>query len=463
MKILRSITVLCFSLVILIPVITFNFKGGAISEIDNRELAVNPFSEAVREGGGIDFTESMENYVNDRIGLRDDMILAYTVLNDRIFGKMVHPSYTYGKDNYVFGAGQNVYPCYSEFHEEFANMVQKIQTYCTERNVPFLFVFNPAKPAVLTQYLPEGQNYDREWVELFLDSLEERGIRYIDNTEILCRKTAEGEVVFNKKFDANHWNDLGALYGTNQILQKLQENIPQVHVNQEEDITIGETRKKTLLVSEFPIDEMIPDIHIKVQCEDRSEEYRNEIILNEKFKGFGYFYNSTRAEEGAPRALVFQGSYMNGYGYKYLMNGFSEYIYVHDYQNVIDFPYYFNIFKPECVVFEVAEYTITNEYFDFERMQVMNLNPTLEGVLGEGGDVQSEEADKEDLIVEKGRKLTNITWEAESEISHGWLKLDEENVYDLRAEGGEGHNYSTSILTEEYDQYKDTMRIFLEK
>lgn len=60
---------------------------------------------------------------------------------------------------------------------------------------------------------------------------------------------------------------------------------------------------------------------------------------------------------------------MNGYEYKYLMNGFSEYIYVHDYQNIINFPYYYNIFKPKCVVFEVAEYTLENGYFGRERMR----------------------------------------------------------------------------------------------
>lgn len=34
---------------------------------------------------------------------------------------------------------------------------------------------------------------------------------------------------------------------------------------------------------------------------------------------------------------------MNGYGYKYLQNAFGEYIYVHDYQNILNFPYYYNI------------------------------------------------------------------------------------------------------------------------
>ena len=39
-----------------------------------------------------------------------------------------------------------------------------------------------------------------------------------------------------------------------------------------------------------------------------------------------------------------------------------EYIGVHDYQNVLNLDYYFNIFQPS-IVFEVAEYTFSDSYF----------------------------------------------------------------------------------------------------
>lgn len=471
MKRLRVITVICFVLIILIPVLTFNFEENAISVIDNRELAKNPFSisrEALGEEEGYEeeeygeeeetgLTENIENYVSDRIGLRDEMILSYTILNDRIFGKMVHPSYIYGKEGYVFGAGRNVYPGYGEYQEVFADMVLKIQDYCTERNVPFLFVFEPAKPAVLTQYLPEGENYDREWVDLFLKALDGRGINYVDNTVILREKTAEGEAVFNKKYDANHWNDLGALYGTNEILAAMQEEIPQVHVNGEEDIVYDEILETTLPVSEFPIEEMVPSIEVLMSCDSLTEEYEEELSLNENYDAFEYYVNQERLDEGAPRALVFQGSYMNVYGYKYLENGLGEYIYVHDYQNVIDFPYYFNIFKPEYVVFEAAEYTFNNEYYDFERMAAMELNPTLESALDDSDDIEEKKLRKDSLTVEKGKKLTKIIWNTDSYLRRGWLRLGGDVVYDLNwTESG----YETTILTEEYRQYRDEMEIF---
>ena len=108
-------------------------------------------------------------------------------------------------------------------------------------------------------------------------------------------------------------------------------------------------------------------------------------------------------------------------------------------------------------MFEVAEYTLENGYFDRERMRTMALNPTLESVLNKGGVVRSEDAAEIDLIIEKGSKLTKIMWAPGSGISYGWLKLDEGNVYDLLREGEAG--YSVTILTEEYEQYKETMKI----
>lgn len=454
MKVLRTLTIVCFALIILIPILTFNFDEDAISTIDNRKLTVNPFSTEIMEGG--DLTKNVENYVGDRIGMRDDIIRTYTILNDKIFGKMIHPFYIYGEDGYVFSGGLTVFPCYGEFHEVFAEMVLKIQNYCTERDIPFVFVFDPAKPAVLTEYIPKGMNYDREWVDLFFEDLDKRGVHYIDNTKILREKTTEGEMVFNKKYDANHWNDLGAFYGTNQILRTMQKDIPEIHVNEREEITFGELRQTTLPVSEFPIDEMVPNIEIDMSCESRTEEYYEELSLDENYRAFNYLVNSKRIEENSPRALVFQGSYMNSYGSKYLSNGFGEYIAVHDYQNIIDFPYYFNIFKPDCVVFEVAEYTFIDVYFDLERMKEMDLNPTIESVLTENSDIQDKKLEENEFSVEKGEKLTKIKWKPDADISYGWIRINQEIIYDLKKNESE---YETTILTEEYKQYAKDIQI----
>lgn len=454
MKVTRIIAIILFVAIIAIPILTFNFEEDAVSEIDNRKLTANPLTlEALRTDGLSE--ENLYGYIRDRIGLRDKMILAYTVLNDRLFNKMVHPSYSYGKDGYVFGAGLTVNAPYTEFHEAYADMVKQIQDYCDARDVPFLFVFNPAKPAVLSEYIPEGMNYDRSWVDAFLEALDERQVRYIDNTTLLREKTEAGETVFNQKYDANHWNSLGAYYGTTAMLEQLHQYLPSIHITSKEELNISQELMTSLPVSEFPIHEYVPSISFNMDVSlDKMALYTDELQVDQQFRDFGYYTNELRASEDAPKALVFQGSYMNGFGWKYLANAFSEYIYVHDYQNVINFPYYFNIFQPDCVIFEAAEYTFSTTYYDYEKMCAVDLNPTLDSVVACAERIEEDPLEADALSVEQGNTLTVIHFDLDQLADYAWLTLDRE--YDMQQDDT---GFQVTVPTEIYRQYQSALQI----
>lgn len=448
MKFLKCFTIILFCIVMILPIATFNTKSDVLSEIDNRKLAENPFSAT--EG---DFTSNVENYVNDRIGFRDEMILGYTVLNDKLFGKMAHPTYVYGQDGYIFGAGLDT-ETYDDYHETFADMLKKLQDYCEERKVPFLAVFNPTKSAILTEYLPKGMYYNRDWVDEFTSALEKRGVNYLDNTKTLEDKHLAGEVVFNQKYDANHWNDLGAFYGTTEIVSTLKKDMPTVHVTTKDEITVSKELQTTLPVSKFPIEEYVPSISIDMDYENLTGNYSGELELNPSYRSFGCYRNSKLQSEGAPRALVFQGSYMNNYGYKYFINAFGEYIHVHDYQNVLNFDYYFNVFKPECVIFEVAEYTLNETYFSYKGMKNMSLNKTLANNEAEVSVKENAILKKSDLTVEKGDTLTTIIWNTDKTYTSVWLKGSSE--YDFKkCENG----YKVTLKTEDYLKLADKFQI----
>ena len=432
MKILKSIVILIFVAVLIFPIVFFNFNEDAISEIDNRKLAKNPFSE---EG---DLTKNLENYVNDRIGLRDEIITGYTIINDKLFGIMEHPSYTYGKDDFVFGAGITVKDNFSDFHIAFAEMVKKIQNYCLERGTPFVFVFNPAKPAVYQEKIASGIKYNRTWVNKFFLELDKRGVSYVDNTKTLIDIKTKGINGFNVKYDANHWNDVGAFYGTNEMLKALKPAINNVHVNTIEEFNVTYEHKDTLLVSNFPINENVPLYQAKVNAYNIGGNYAN-LKLDSQYRSFGYYVNDVRKEEGAPRSLVFQGSYVNSYGYKFLANAFGEYIHVHDYQNVINFPYYYNVFKPDCVIFEVAEYTFIETYFDFQKMLNIDYNPNFSSSNCLQLDVNNENL----VIKQQDDTLTTLEFITSVPYRYAWIELD--SVYDMqKSERG----YEVTVKTE---------------
>lgn len=454
MKVLKIIVISLFSLVLLLPMVLFNYKPNAVSETDNRMLAESPFSPEVWGTG--EFTENFDKYIEDRIGLREAMILAKTTLYDIFFGEFVHPMYTEGKNDYLFGSGiTTASVVYNSYHERFALMVKEIQNYCDARNIPFVFVFNPAKPALYKEHLPSGINYSRQWVTDFLSRLDSLGVRYIDNTKTLQAQKDNGVAVFNRKFDPNHWNYTGAYYGTNAIIEELKADYPQLKLNTEADFTLSFEHKETLLESQYPINEDVPKIEFNKKAQNVTELYKDNIYLNKSYQSFGYYKNDDRNEEGAPKLLMFQGSYMNEYGREFMANAFSEYIHVHDYQNVIDFPYYFNAFKPDCVVFEVAEYTFMSTYFSYEKMGSINYNPTLKSVLDGNVETTDKPISSENITVTEKGEFAVVEWKTSEKADYVWLKIGQE--YDLTLTAG---GYSVIIPKQERAEIDGKMEIY---
>ncbi len=441
MKYLRLCFIGLFFVILLLPVVYFNWEEGAVSEIDNRKLTNIPFGDDFTYNGEPALRTQIENYVEDRIGFRDDMILFYTVINDVLFHEMVHPNYMYGKEGHVFNIVREI-PEYGEYHDAFADMVRKLQNYCEERGASFVFVFNPSKASVLTDKLADGINYQNDWVSIFLSQLED--INYIDNTEVLKEKTAEGIDVFNKKYNVGHWNDLGAFYGVNNILKNLSQYYPNLYVNSKEDYIISEKLNTTLMISRFPIYEYEPVFSSMCVLEDRTEMYIEEIEINPSYPYFRYVVNEKELENGAPKTLVFQGSYMNGMGYKFLQNSLGEYIAIHDYQNILNFDYYFNIFQPQCVIFEVAEYTFGTGYFNYEKMKSLNLNPGLDEF--ESFPVEKHVLCEENIDIEKGDTLTDIIIYGLPEQTKYAYLCTGESVFDMKYQVSEtGNNFKVTI------------------
>lgn len=427
MKKIRIVFIGLFFILLAIPVVTFNREKEIISEIDNRKLMENPF-EAVDEEGKVDVTNNLEDYAQDRIGLRSEMITAYMNINEVLFHEMVHPSYTWGKDGYVFfHPGDKL--DFQEYHLVFAQMVKKAQDYCEERGVPFLFVVEPAKMTVLQDKLADGICYDNSWLPQMEEELDRLGVNYIDNTELLYEKTASGEMVFNKQYDAGHWNDLGAFYGTNHMLEALSKIQDGVHINAKDEFEIGTEIKTTLQQSEFRIHDEAPVFTRKQEVTDLTETYSGEVARNPQYPYFRYTVNAQRQKEGAPKALIFQGSYMNVYGAKFLENSFGEYIAVHDYQNVMNIDYYFNIFQPDCVILEAAEYAMLDDYFSFEVMAAMDLNPALESFKKLP---ETEKKLVEDMFgVEEGNTLATVYTTGINDSQYVYLEMNGK-VFDLR-------------------------------
>ena len=371
MKQIRIFFSVCLAALIILPLLTFNWQKDSVSEIDNRKLTAFDLH-------GEDRTNMLDSFIKDRIGFRKEGINIYTQLNDKLFGEMVHPNYTYGKNGYVFpNLGVEIID--NEFIDAFCSYIRQVQDYCESREVPFIYCLNPSKTTVYNRYLPQGYNYKNEFIKEFYYSLEKYGINYISNVELLTEKSLT-EQVYNEKFDAGHWNDLGCYYGTNHLLEAVHEKFPAVRPHSRKDFSYQEKIETTLPVSHFPIHETV--LYFENETEknviNRAEDF-SAIRLNSSHKGFGVFENKNIGSEELPRVLFFHGSYYNP-RVRFYNTSFQETDVVHNYENFIDFDYYFNLFNPDCVILETAEYATTRNYFDINRLKTKKLNPLYSAV-----------------------------------------------------------------------------------
>ena len=84
-----------------------------------------------------------------------------------------------------------------------------------------------------------------------------------------------------------------------------------------------------------------------------------------------------------------------------------------------------NLFQPDIVIFEVAEYTIHDQYFSYEKMEEMKLNPpyNTKQIL--------EQVNKKPVKIE-GDIISKVSFEDENdEIEFAYLKYNN-HYYDFK-------------------------------
>lgn len=367
-KFIYGIKIILFCLIIVIPILFMNFKENEISTIDNRMLL--NYKDIINDSKDInDVFTNIGIYANDRIGFRSNMVNLYTYSMDKLFNDMVHPTYQYGKDGFVYLKLPET-KVNLRFQEVFSSFIKDFQEYCNERNIKFLYTLEPNKSTIYPEYLPEGYNPSSENRDYLIELLNEKGVNYLNNADTLLEAKEnplfEDVLLYDKKYDAGHWNETGAIVGISAIIDRLNEldnRVGSFDINKYE---AEQVINETLLSSNFKINEETTNYSLKDYNLEYVEDYEDEIYRHENFRYFTHYKNLTNTE--APRLLIFAGSYFNNKE-KFITGNFSEVMKIHNYTNVIDYEYYINIYNPDIVLFESTEYTNTGYHYPMTMME----------------------------------------------------------------------------------------------
>ena len=359
-KTTNIIFIVAFLAILILPVAFMNHKENQVSEIDNKSLTEWPGI-----GYSSEMNAVMDAYVDDRIGFREQAIGAYTTLNDKLFNVMVHPLFMYGKDGHIFYKDSEYIAAYQrlntdeEYLDSFVDFLKKTQDYLASKDIEFLYFLCPDKKTIYSEYFPDTihvNTANTSVIDYMRADLDKEGIEYIiPDKELLAAK--DSMVVYNKLYDATHWNENGAFIGHSLIDQKIQEWYDDVPTLSASDYTVEQVHVDTLDIAKFPIDEYVP---VYSRNEDNSvdmTELLKPCMQCETDTFYTHYINNAATNNKI--LLVFTDSYFQAHQ-KYYNNRFKEVYFVHR-QNYEYVQYFVNLVFPDMVIFETAERSISGE------------------------------------------------------------------------------------------------------
>lgn len=361
MKKIQITFLVLIAVLIILPTVFFNHDKNQYSYIDNRVLKeMNDIS-----------TGSIEDYINDRIGFRKEIIFSFNKLNKVLFNYSSNPKYIYSDDGIEVYNKVELEGTEKNYYDSFAKAISEIDDYLDSKNIPFYYVITPSKASIYKGSLPGCFNYSDENIIYFQNIIKNNDINYINLFDIL-KVESKNKRVFNKEYDVFHWNDYGLFIGSNAILKEINKTFPSVQENKIEDFDVTHTEGKDLIKKEYVIDEEVDLYDLKAEYSDLSDQYRDKLDLYEDFQEF-YYLKTQNTDK--PKILMFGGSYfINENRYEHLCNQSSEFIIIHNYNNIFNIKKYVEMFNPDLVIFDTCEYTFQEYYFSEYYMRVMDLN-----------------------------------------------------------------------------------------
>lgn len=216
-----------------------------ISSSENRQMTAKPELDFKRLDA---YPKKYEAYFNDHFSIRSRLVKYFNLLNIIIFKKSPLPEQVIiGHDEWFFLAGHELdsyigkdYLLEAEL-DSFSRELSFRKNYLAERNCKFYFCVVPAKTNIYSDKIP-GSIYRIHkpcWGEqLNTYLIQHSDVNPIDLYQVLRSKKQTDNLYL--KLD-NHWNRLGAFYAANELLARLQKDIPGILTNSLRDYQITKT------------------------------------------------------------------------------------------------------------------------------------------------------------------------------------------------------------------------------
>lgn len=201
-----------------------------------RKLAVFPNIHLIFSQPTV-FRTYIDNFLSDRIFFRSQAIKLHNYLYVRFFGSSPSRKVLIGQNGWLYYAGNDVFDDFTGKNIFSTNDLLKIKTnleskkeWCDNNQSFFLFIVTPNKETIYAEYLPtdiipstHGTKLDQ--VVNYLKKNHSK-VEILDLRTILLKNKFK-QLLFQKT--DSHWNSYGAYLAYKEIINKLEQNFPDIH------------------------------------------------------------------------------------------------------------------------------------------------------------------------------------------------------------------------------------------
>lgn len=219
-KVLNLIFVVIFIVIIAIPIVTTDFPGGKYSPTEQRNLAGFPISKN-QETGEFDISRaSIQNWISDNIGQRNNLIELCVNFKYKLLGQSTSEKVLIGKDGWLYYTMDNnieiatgEYPLSQDDLKVIAENQQSISDYYKNMGISYVLMLTPSKVSIYPEYLPmNSKTVSTTPVDIVSEYLRENTDVIVYNSkDALLEAKNNGVGQLYHKTDT-HWNEKGSYY-----------------------------------------------------------------------------------------------------------------------------------------------------------------------------------------------------------------------------------------------------------
>ena len=232
--------ILLFFLLLLVPSIAriLGFSSGIAGE--NRNLAPFPKIETIRQAKFL--PRMMDDYVNDRFGLRKQLIHLNSLIKYEL-GVSSTKDVIIGKDGWLFYTaddlmgqhiGANIFA--PEELEHWVQVMEADGDWLAKRGIAFYILIAPDKNTIYPEKLPEYPRGPVTRIDQLAERLRHSTLEFIDPRERLFHAKATGEMVYFA--GDTHWLERGAFVAYEMLMERIHKRFPWVVPYTLDDFTV---------------------------------------------------------------------------------------------------------------------------------------------------------------------------------------------------------------------------------